>query len=207
MSQIDTLFVTKVYRAMLTGRGQRRLNTEIKAAAEAIAVDDEAGRRWSREKGYKGYTSYASLNDLPWRAPEFAELVSHLDNHVAAFAKELDMDLGGTPLALDSLWINVLEPGGTHAAHIHPHSVISGTYYVDVPQGAGAIRFEDPRLAMMMAAPPRRPRARAENRSFVEIAPRPGMVLLWESFLRHEVPRNDGAEPRISVSFNYNQGG
>lgn len=203
MSQIDTLFVTKIYRAMLRGRGTRTLNDELLAASAAIAADDEAGQRWSEEKGYKGYTSYASLNDLAWRFPEFAALQAHLDEHVAAFALELDYDLGGQPLVLDSLWINVLEPGGAHSAHIHPHSVLSGTYYVEIPRGAGAIRFEDPRHAMMMASPPRKPRARIENRSFVEIAPKPGMVLLWESFLRHEVPRNDSESPRVSISFNY----
>jgi uncharacterized protein (TIGR02466 family) len=203
MTQIDTLFVTKIYRAMLRGRGVRTLNDDLAAAATVFSTDDEAGQRWSSEKGYKGYTSYASLNDLTWRSPEFADLAKHLDAHVAEFIKDLDFDLGGQPLALDSLWINILEPNGAHSAHIHPHSVISGTYYVAIPDGAGAIRFEDPRHAMMMAAPPRRTRARLENRTFVDIKPKPGMVVLWESWLRHEVLRNDSDAPRISVSFNY----
>lgn len=203
MAQIETVFVTKIYRASLRGRGVRQLNEDLAAAATVFAGDDEAGQRWSSEKGYKGYTSYASLNDLTWRSPEFADLATHLDQHVATFVKDLDFDLGASALALDSLWINILEPGGSHTAHIHPHSVISGTYYVDIPDGAGAIRFEDPRHAMMMAAPPRKARARLENRAFVEVKPKPGMVVLWESWLRHEVMRNDADQPRISISFNY----
>ncbi len=91
-------------------------------------------------------------------------------------------------------------------AHIHPHSAISGTYYVSVPVGASAIRFEDPRLGFMMAAPMRKPSARRENRAFVDFAPKAGSVLLWESFLRHEVPVNRARTPRISVSFNYAMG-
>ena len=55
----------------------------------------------------------------------------------------------------------------------------------------------------MMAAPARKPKARPENRQFVSIAPRPGTILLWESFLRHEVPLNEAEGERISVSFNY----
>jgi uncharacterized protein (TIGR02466 family) len=203
MTQIDTLFVTKIYRAMLRGPGTRTLNDDLANAALSIAADDTAGRAWSQHKGYHGYTSYASLNDLTWRAPEFCELARHLNQHMRTFIGELDFDLGGDTLELDSLWINILERGGAHASHIHPHSVISGTYYVAVPDGAGAIRFEDPRHAMMMAAPPRKPRARIENRSFVEIRPKPGMVVMWESWLRHDVPRNDAQEPRISISFNY----
>ena len=119
------------------------------------------------------------------------------------FARELDLELDRRKLALDSIWINILEPGGVHAAHIHPHSVVSGTYYVAVPRGAGAIRFEDPRLGLMMAAPPRKPGARRDNRTFVDVEPAPGTLLLWESWLRHEVPLNRARRERISISFNY----
>src|SRR5918998_1292688 len=119
---------------------------------------------------------------------------------IAAFAGELDFDLKGK-LKLDSLWINVLDPGGIHTGHIHPHSAVSGTYYVSVPDGAGAIRFEDPRLPLMMAAPPRKRKAREENRLFATVAPRAGTLLLWESWLRHEVPLNGAEEERISLSF------
>ena len=31
-----------------------------------------ARAKWCEKHGYPGYTSYASLNDLPWRFPEFA---------------------------------------------------------------------------------------------------------------------------------------
>lgn len=206
MTMIDHYFVTKVYRTVLRGKAIRQLNDELCRAAEVFAADDTAGQAWSETHNYGGYTSYASLNDLPWRGPEFAELQKYLDAHAGEFAKELDFDLGGAPLSLNSLWINLLEPGGTHAAHIHPHSVISGTYYVDVPDGAGAIRFEDPRHAMMMAAPPRKPKARKENQSFVTVSPKPGMLLMWESWLRHEVPVNNSAETRFSISFNYGWG-
>ncbi len=120
-----------------------------------------AGRRWCKEHGYRGYTSYASLDDLPQRASVFADLVEHLDTHARAFARALDFDMDVRRLVLDSLWINVLKPGGFHTAHIHPHSILSGTYYVRVPEGASAIRYEDPRLPMMMAAPPKKPKAGA----------------------------------------------
>jgi uncharacterized protein (TIGR02466 family) len=122
---------------------------------------------------------------------------------VAAFTRESQFDLSGGKLQLDSLWINVMKRGAIHAPHIHPHSVLSGTYYVTVPPGSGAIRFEDPRLAMLMAAPPKKKNARAENRSFVDVTPKPGLLLLWESWLRHGVQTNAGKGPRISVSFNY----
>ena len=168
-----------------------------------LAMDDCAGRRWSKDHGYGGYTSYASLHDLTRRASIFAELERALSKHVAGFARELQFDLAGKKLALDSLWVNVMNKGAIHAPHIHPHSVISGTYYVAVPPASGVLRFEDPRLPLMMAAPARKEKARLQNRLFVNVAPKPGMLLLWESWLRHGVETNRAAGRRVSVSFNY----
>ena len=200
--QIESLFATQLYRAALP-KSAMDLNAALEATCLSIASEDKAGRRWCKEHGYRGYTSYASLDDLPQRASVFEELVAHLDNHVRAFARALEFDMDVRRLGLDSLWINVLKPGGLHTAHIHPHAIVSGTYYVRVPDGASAIRYEDPRLAMMMAAPPRRPNARRAKRSFVSAEPKAGTLLLWESWLRHEVPVNAGKTERISISFNY----
>ncbi len=202
MPLLDPLFATRIYRADI-GEEEPGLVPELDGACRSIAEDDAAGQRWSERHGYPGYTSYASLDDLPWRVPAFKRLAKRLDRHVAAFAKELELDLGRRKLALDALWINVLPTGGAHGSHLHPLSVVSGTFYVAVPEGAGAIKFEDPRLGLMMAAPPRRAKARPENRQFATVAPAPGTLLLWESWLRHEVPLNEAEEDRISVSFNY----
>ena len=59
----------------------------------------------------------------------------------------------------------------------------------------GSIRFEDPRLPLMMAAPTR-------PDTFMTIDPVPGMLLLWESWLRHEVLAGSGKGERLSISFN-----
>lgn len=176
---------------------------ELAHSCRVIAAEDRAGRAWSKDKGYRGYTSYASLNDLPQRDPVFAELVRRLGAPVRSFADACAFDLGGGKPKLDSLWVNVMKPGGSHSGHLHPHSIISGTFYVVVPEGAGAIKFEDPRLAMLMAAPPRREAAPEALRPFVYIEPKPGMVLLWESWLRHEVLPSTAKAERVSVSFNY----
>jgi uncharacterized protein (TIGR02466 family) len=195
----ETVFATKLYRAQLA----RRRNRELEKTCLAIAAEDTAGRRWAREHGYGGYTSYASLNDLTSRATIFAVLERDIAHHVKTFAREVQSDLRGRKLQLDSFWINVMQKGAIHAPHIHPHSVVSGTYYVTTPDAAGAIRFEDPRLPMLMAAPPKKPGARRENQTFVDVAPKPGLLLLWESWLRHGVQPNAAKTPRISVSFNY----
>src|SRR5437879_1623980 len=198
------LFATPVYEASLsTDRSFENFRAELETACRMLAAEDAAGRAWSKANGYGGYTSYASLDDLPTRASVFGELKTKLDRHAAAFARDLAFDLGGRRLKLDSLWANVLKPGAAHSGHIHPHSVISGTVYVATPPGASALKLEDPRLPLMMAAPPRLPDALEEARAFVYLAPEPGTVLMWESWLRHEVPANRAKADRISISFNY----
>ena len=203
MSDIKSLFATRLYHAALSEHGPSVDTDELTASCLAIAEDDEAGQDWCDKNDFPGYTSYASLTDLDWRFPIFKDLVTALDSHVAEFAKDLDFDLDGKTITLDSLWINILPYGGIHTAHIHPHSIISGTTYVAMPEGTSAIKFEDPRLAMMMAAPTRKKTACAELRSFFYAKPKVGDVLLWESWLRHEVPMNMAEDDRISVSFNY----
>jgi uncharacterized protein (TIGR02466 family) len=203
MSAIQSLFVTRLYRGSLTEVKKKLSISELNQTCLSIADDDAAGQTWCEENGYPGYTSYASLTDLPWRFPIFSDLVESLDNHVSHFCKDLEFDLDKKTLKLDSLWINILPMGGVHTSHIHPNSIISGTTYVSMPTGVSSIKFEDPRLPMMMAAPKRKPKIRNELRNFIYISPEVGDVLLWESWLRHEVPMNMSEEERISISFNY----
>jgi uncharacterized protein (TIGR02466 family) len=122
--------------------------------------------------------------------------------HAATFARGCGFDLQRKP-RLDSLWVNLLRGSGHHAGHIHPHSIISGTLYVEVPNGSGAIRFEDPRLPLMMAAPTRLKDAPQQLQPFVSVVPQRGMLLLWESWLRHEVLPGNGRGERLSISFNF----
>jgi len=203
MATIKSLFATRLYHARLSEFAPKVDTDEVMASCFSIADDDEAGQDWSEKNGYPGYTSYASLTDLPWRFPIFKDMVEALDKHVAAFAEDLEFDLEGRKLVLEDIWINILPEGGIHTSHIHPHSVISGTTYVAVPPGAQSIKLEDPRHAMMMAAPNRRADAREELRAFIYPGPKAGDVLMWESWLRHEVPMNMDEDDRISVSFNY----
>jgi uncharacterized protein (TIGR02466 family) len=179
------------------------MRTELEAVCWLLEDEDTAGNDWCDEQGYDGYTSYASLDDLPERFPEFAALKEMLDEQAEAFARELHWDMAGFHLELDALWVNILGEGGSHSGHIHPGSVISGTYYVSVPDGAGTLKLEDPRLTFMMGAPQPADDAPEAARRFVYVEPKEGHALFWESWLRHEVMPNRSEDPRVSISFNY----
>ena len=201
---VSRLFSTDIYSASLVdSRGFDDLNSDLADMAAMLANDDEAGVKWCNENGYDGYTSYSSLDDLTRRATCFRDLGRLVTKHAGDFASQLEMDTAGRRIVMDSMWVNVLRHGGRHPAHIHPHSVLSGTYYVSVPRGSASIRFEDPRLGLMMAAPPPIPNCRLDRQRFVNLEPKVGDLLIWESWLRHEVPVHKARTVRISVSFNF----
>lgn len=195
-SRIESLFPTLVYVAPL-GRGAARLNRNLRDEIGRIRERDAAGRRWSARSYPGGYTSYGSLDQLHRMSSTFIGLRERIDRHVRRYAAALGWDLGGRPLQMSDCWANVMGRGAAHGLHLHPQAVVSGTYYVRVPRGAPGLKFEDPRLASFMATPLRR------AGTHVTLPARAGAVVLFESWLRHEVPPCQSAGERVSVSFNY----
>src|SRR3979490_1167377 len=200
---IRALFPTLVSKESLIGLDQRRFEQDLADECLSLAASDAAGRSWSARHYLGGYTSYASLDRLHLVSSLFARLQRRIDPHVKAFARALHYDLGGRTLSMTDCWANVMQAGVAHSLHLHPTSFISGTYYVAVPKGAGALKFEDPRLALHMATPPWRADPPGRSRPFVSLPAKAGDLVLFESWLRHEVPPARFSGERISISFNY----
>lgn len=196
-------FATRLYVAPLQRSGASALNRALLAEARQLERDDAAGRRWSAEHYPGGYTSYASAHRLQEASPTFDALRRRLERHVRAFAAAADWDLRGRALSMTDCWVNIMRRGSAHGVHLHPLSTLSGTYYVATPPGAPGLKFEDPRLDRLMAAPPLKAAAHARNRPWITVKARAGEVVLFESWLRHEVPWVGRGRERVSVSFNY----
>ncbi len=197
-------FPTLLYCEPLQKSGLTRLNAELVRECRDLRDYDAAGRRWSAKNYPGGYTSYASMNELHRFSSTFAALEKKLLRHARAYAAALELDLRGRTVRLTDCWVNIMPSRAAHSLHLHPLSFISGTYYVSTPAGCPGLKFEDPRLSKFMAAPPRRPDARPAYRSHVTYPAVAGNVVLFESWLRHEVPANPVEAERISISFNFN---
>lgn len=176
---------------------------ELVQEIRQIQKVDRAGVQWSEKNYPGGYTSYASIDQLHRFSSTFAILQKAIDRQVSSFAKKLEMDLGPKKLVMTSFWVNVMPKGVVHTMHIHPLSSVSGTFYVQTPKNCSALKFEDPRLVNFMASPPRKISASRENQRFISISPKAGQIVLFESWMRHEVPPNQSEQERISLSFNY----
>lgn len=197
-------FPTLIYCEPLQKTGLSRLNESLAAECRQLRDFDAAGRKWSQKNYPGGYTSYASLNTLHRFSSTFGALEKKLTAHVRAYARALELDLRGRTIGMTDCWVNIMPPTAAHSLHLHPLSFISGTYYVVTPEGCPGLKFEDPRLSKFMAAPPKLPTAQPAHRTHITYPAEAGNVLLFESWLRHEVPANRVDAERISISFNFN---
>jgi uncharacterized protein (TIGR02466 family) len=197
-------FPTFLYHEPLQKAGLLKFNADLADECRNLRAYDAAGRRWSAKNYPGGYTSYASLNQLHKFSSTFAALEKKLTGHVRRFAAQLDMDLRKREIHMTDFWINIMPEHAAHSLHLHPLAFISGTYYVVTPPGCPGLKFEDPRLSRFMAAPPKLTNARPANRTHLTYPAKAGHVILFESWLRHEVATNRTTDERISVSFNYN---
>lgn len=200
---IRSWFPTLIYHEPLQKTGLARLNADLAGECRRLREFDQAGRRWSAKNYPGGYTSYASMNELHRFSSSFGELQRKLTRHAQAFARSLEMDLQGRAITMTDCWVNIMPESASHSLHLHPLSIISGTYYVATPAGCPGLKFEDPRLSRFMAAPPKRTAASARNRTHIVYPAQAGNVILFESWLRHEVASNRIPEERISISFNF----
>ncbi len=200
---LQSLFPTRILAAPLQRQADAVFNRQLLRECLQLREDDAAGRAWSNTNYLGGFTSYGSVSRMHQMSPTFARLAKRIDRHVVRFAKALQFDLRDRHLEMTDCWVNIMPQGVVHSLHLHPLSTFSGTYYVQTPRGVPGLKFEDPRLDRYMAAPPRLPDADLINRPWVMMPATAGSLLLFESWLRHEVMPNPVARERISISFNY----
>jgi len=199
---IQRVFCSQVdHQKLLQPRSN--LFQELISECDIIRRQDRQGVEWSKTHYPNGYTSYGSMDRLHELSPHFGELGKKIEKRVNNYVKSLGLKLKQGDLRLTRMWMNVMGKGCSHPFHIHPLSVVSGTFYLKTPEGSAPIKFEDPRFANFMNRPEVNRSSALELKPFVEIKPRPGDLVLFESWMKHEVPVNLRAVERQSISFNF----
>lgn len=194
------LFPTLFYQGKINSA---KLKSAIAEEIVILKDIDDVGAKWSKKNYPNGYTSYGSMTQLHKTSPNFADFEKALLPHVKQFIKAAHWDLAGEKLQMTTCWVNWMGYGAHHTMHTHPHSVLSGVWYVSLPDKSSVFKIEDPRFGFMMAAPTRSAKCPENMKPFVELKPKEGEFYLFESWLRHEVPVNLSKRPRLSVSFNF----
>jgi len=200
---ITNHFATSIYYESLSKKSSKKFNEDLLDEAYKLRAMDKAGQKWCAKNYPGGYTSYHSYSELHRMSSTFEKLEKEIKKHVLKFSHHLDYDLSGKTLSMTDCWVNIMPERVIHPMHLHPVSTISGTYYVQTPKGCSNIIFEDPRLGFFMGQPPRVSKPKTQNKYYTKVAPEAGKVVLFESWLRHQVDANPTKEDRVSVSFNY----
>lgn len=182
--------------------------SEIEEAAElnrrlVDAVDDVRSElpctkpyTWSCDL----YTTidHPQSSELLERDP-FSDLAPLILREATRFGRALAMRIEKYPLRISDFWINVFGTGHAQDVHRHPNSIISGIYYIQVPEDAGDLMLHTP--ADDELTPPVEG-SNELNTGTQRWKPVAGQMLLFRSWMRHSVMPNRSAEERISVAFN-----
>ena len=148
-----------------------------------------------------GRTVRQGWNSEDMKVLEQAEFAPLREAVRAACAEALrEMGQGGRAFYLQS-WINLHDRGGFNFLHMHEASLLSGSFYLQVPPGSGEFVFRDPRPGVLHGyVKGGVPNGHAD----VHLRPSDGLLVLFPCWMEHYVEPHDGDEPRITVAFNAN---
>ena len=145
------------------------------------------------------YTTIGSPTTL-MQHKEFEPLRKVIMYEANEFANELELDIDRHPLKFTECWLNVYTKGHAQEVHHHANAVISGIYYPKVPPGSGDLLIHSPFMDIMLDPPTRK--SNGLNLKVMPITPKPGMMILFQSFVKHSVKPTRCKEERMSIAFN-----
>ncbi len=161
----------------------------------ALQGQDPIGLQLTNQGGW--HSSTALLQD-----PLLADLFHWIAACCQGAVQEWGWDLRAATPTFNNAWAMVNRQGHSTRAHLHPNSLLSGVVYLQVPEGSGAIAFLDPRAGAQMLVPPWLAAADEGVQGRVRRLPKLGRLLLFPSWLWHEVEPSGGEGERICISFN-----
>jgi uncharacterized protein (TIGR02466 family) len=132
---------------------------------------------------------------------EFTEFTKIASQHALEVAREMQWDLDLVSPTINNCWATINKKNSFNVLHHHPNSMMSGVYYVKVPENSGNLYFYDPRSGAQMLLPPFQ-HMTSWTIGKILYKPIEGMFLIFPSWLWHGVEPNQSNENRICLSFN-----
>ena len=185
--KVQELFPTPLWVVDLKAAEAAPFNARLKAEIEKIISPRPKippGSNWQTPQDQHTRAAFA----------DFVQLVEVASRGVARF-----LQVDQYPMVITGCWANVNPPGAYHPTHNHPNNFLSGVYYVDVPSAGSCLALQDPRPLMIMPRPREFSRLTANA---ADVASKSGRLVLFPSWLRHNVPANNGDTDRISIAVN-----
>ena len=182
------LFPTRIWQAHL-----RPLVPHLEGWVRAVLAMRAASPKPAGRTNRQGWNSegVAVLDQ-----PEFAPL--QLAVRAACQRALSEMGQGEIAFSLQS-WVNMHDRGGFNFLHIHEGSLLSGSFYLNVPPGSGHFVFRDPRPGVIHGSV----KGSVPNGYCdVHLTPSAGLLVLFPWWMEHYVEPHDSDEPRVTIAFN-----
>jgi uncharacterized protein (TIGR02466 family) len=184
------LFPTRIWQARLAALQPRFAEWKSWVLALRAASPAAAGR--TNRSGWN--SKEMDVLERPVWVPLRAAI------HSACAAALGEMGRSGQPFQLQS-WINLHDRGGFNFLHMHEASLLSGSFYLEVPAGSGALCFRDPRPGVTHGSLKGSfPNGHAD----IHLKPGTGLLVLFPAWMEHYVEPHESDEPRICIAFNAN---
>ncbi len=131
--------------------------------------------------------------------------LEQLFNELTLFVNDVPQRyIGTSDLVLGNWWININGKYDYNTPHDHQNSVLSGTYYVQVPEenmGDLMLHRGDNAEFFLTSKVKRQPTM--ANAMEVPCSVKESMFYLFPSWVKHSVERNNTDSERISIAFNF----
>ncbi len=181
-----------------------QLDVDVKQMAkECVNYYNEYEKEELIKSNVGGFHS-GSLNLFHKKSKVFKSFFKQLDVEVKRYQAHVKCP---KIKGLDSSWFMINNYKDYNAVHTHPQSVISGVFYVKVPEKSGELEFHHPITDYLDMYWPQKniTEYNSWNSPVWRIPVKEGKLILFPSWLKHGVqPNLNKTESRISVSFNYN---
>jgi len=151
---------------------------------------------------YGGWQS----NDLSLQENVLKDLLIEIEKNLVLFEQTLRLRKE-FKLKVDTLWANVNGAGAINISHVHPGSILSGVYYVTLPENSGNLGLMNPNILNFFFDAPGGVETFTEGPTLFTTGhifrkSKPGGLLIFPSHLSHHVLPNLSKQQRISLSFN-----
>ena len=172
------------------------LNKQLCDYIYGLKKDDEKGIQKSNVNGWHSKNFKIEKDNVPYN------FVKAIHEHV----KEVIVDGYGwkyipEKVGISEIWAIINKKGTFNQSHNHPGSYLSAAYYVKAPENCGNIHFYEPNEVKKFQTPPVEKRTELSSTGF-SIKPEEGNLLIFPSYLYHDVGKSLSDEDRVVVSFN-----
>jgi len=184
-------FPTPVYHNLIDNVDA--VQQELQELYDSLSFDKVEG--WDIRTA--SFTKHISLNILGSHKPKL--FLIEVFKNIQQYLKEINVPqyfMDTNDLIIEESWFAKMEKGEFHWQHSHAYYELSGVYYMKTNGDDNAICFHTPNKLANSS------RMMYGLRNTQSIIPKPGLLLLFPSWLEHNVPTNKTDEERVSLAFN-----